>query len=186
MSYQKITTCEEDAISNLIPLFKQSTVKDLVSITGDRYQDLANTLHDIYNARFLDRATGISLDYLGAQVGQPRPLYGPATTDNKYRALIKARIAANRSNGTLPEIYNILGFLGAKNIIAEDVPNAAMRINIQGDFLLSLQEILTTLIGATAPISLEINSYSDHFFGFLEDSESFGFDDGELGDSVQI
>lgn len=187
MTYNKITTHKEDSISNLIFDFKKEIldIKEIVSIDGDRFQTLENTLYDIYLSQFIDFATGISLEIIGKEVGEPRPISGDAATDDDiYRYLIKARIAANRSNGTLPEIYNILGLLGATDIISNDVPNAALQLYIKGDLLLPLEDILKTLIGATAPISLEITEYSDMPFGFIEDPKSYGFDEGELGDSI--
>lgn len=184
MIYTKIIDHLEDSVSNLIFQFRDgSDIEKLVSSDGQRFQDIENSLFDVYNCQFIDRATGINLDFIGNEIGQPRPLSGD-TSDNTYRYLIKAKIAANRSNGTLPEIYNILGLLGATGIIAQDIPHAALQLNIKGDLLVSLAEILKALIGATAPIELEINQYTDTPFGFLEDPESFGFDEGELGDSI--
>ena len=188
MTYTKITTHKEDAIANLIFQFrKDSNVKDLIEILGNRFQDLEDSLNDVYLAQTLDLSDTYSLNLIGEMVGMPRPITGTASTDNnKYRALIKAKIAQNRSNGTLTDVYNILGLLGATNILARDVPHAALKLQISGDLLLELSEILTIIKGATAPISLEITEFTATPFGFIEDLNSYGFGVGELGDSITI
>lgn len=188
MTYTKITTHKEDAVSNLIfELRKNSNVKDLIVILGDRFQELEDVLSDIHDSQFIDKADTYSLNLIGEIVGIQRPLTGAASTDNdKYRALIKAKIAQNRSNGTILDVYNILGLLGANNIITRDVPNAALKIQISGNLLLDLSEIIAIIKGATAPISLEITKYTATPFGFLENPLAYGFGVGELGDSISI
>lgn len=187
MTYQKISTITQDAIYNLIPIFEESTVRYLVESFGISFQELADTLHDVYDSQFIDRATGISLNNISKEVGIPRPITGEAATDdNKYRALIKAKIAANRSNGTIKDLYNILGLLGATSINISDIPYAAIRINIKGQFLLTLEEMLNILVGATPPISIEINKLSSTPFGFKNNPNAFGFGVGKLGRSKQI
>lgn len=183
MTYTKILDHETESINNLIFEFKKTTIQDLIKINGENFQELENAISDIYDSQFIDRATGISLDLIGNETGQLRPVTGDIT-DNTYRYLIKAKIAANRSNGTLPEIYNILGLLGAIGIKAQDIPHATLKLNLKGNLLLPLIDILKTLIGATAPISLEINKYTDTPFGFDGDTDSYGFGIGELGDTI--
>lgn len=188
MTYTKITTHKQDSINNLIfELRKNSNVKDLIEILGDRFQELEDVLSDIYDSQFIDIADTYSLNLIGDMVGMLRPLTGDASTNNdKYRALIKAKIAQNRSYGTILDVYNILGLLGANSILARDIPNAALKLQISGNLLLTLSEILTIIKGATAPISLEITEYTATPFGFLEDPNTFGFGVGELGDSITI
>jgi hypothetical protein len=186
MTYTKITTHKQDSVNNLIFQFrKESNVKDLIEIDGDRFQELEDSLNDVYNSMIIDLSDTYSLNLIGEMVGIPRPLSGEASTDdNKYRALVKAKIAQNRSHGTITDVYNILGLLGANKIIARDVPHASLKLQISGDLLLSLSEIITIIKGATAPISLEITEFTSTPFGFLEDPTAYGFGVGELGDSI--
>jgi len=49
-------------------------------------------------------ATGIWLDWLGARVGEPRN----GQLDGNYAVQIHARVLANRSSGTIPELYQVV------------------------------------------------------------------------------
>lgn len=60
-----------------------------------RCQELEDTLWDIFDTRFIERAEGTQLDVLGRIVGQVR--IGP--DDATYRVFIRTRIIANKSRG---------------------------------------------------------------------------------------
>jgi hypothetical protein len=182
-NYTKITTHEQDAIDNFIFIFrKKGNVKDL--FLGDRWQDIENCISDIYDSRFIDRATGVSLDQIGLEVGEPRPLFGPAATDDViYRILIKARIAANASNSLLSDVVGIMQILGAENIYVRYLFPAGFYIAYSGADILTKSEIRDILISATEPVSIDIVKISStRPFGFLGNPLAYGLDDGLLGE----
>jgi len=59
----------------------------------------------------IDDSEGIQLDVIGLIVGQQRA----GLTDTVYRMYLRARIAANRSSGTNPDIYNVFRLLFGVN-----------------------------------------------------------------------
>ena len=74
----------------------------------NQVQHLEDAIFAVRNAFNLDTATGFRLDWIGAKVGQPR-----LGNDTTYRALIKARIKVNRSQGQFPDFLAVCGILFA-------------------------------------------------------------------------
>jgi hypothetical protein len=74
----------------------------------------------------VDNAQGVQLDNLGALVGQPRlgGLYPTGESDAAYRPKVKARSLANRSEGTTPELQEILSVLIGAQLLGVDVVDA--------------------------------------------------------------
>lgn len=182
--YTKITTHEADIKKRLLFQFrkKNGTFTQLVSALGNRYQGIENVLNDIYLKRFIDNAEGVILDWIAQESGiKQRPIN---FTDEQFKILIKAQIAVNTSQGIKSNIENILKILGSEKTNMNDIPYASAVIQIRGDLLISFDDIKNILIKATAPISFQIIKYTDIPFGFLEDPTSFGFYEGELGDSI--
>jgi hypothetical protein len=71
------------------------------------YGLLMETMAAMGDALDIDKAEGAMLDAAGANVGQAR---GQAD-DGIYRALVKTRIAANMSDGTIDTMLGIMAFL---------------------------------------------------------------------------
>lgn len=67
------------------------------------YQSIENMLQDLLNDRSIDTAAGVQLDMIGAVVGQLRQ----GLDDTTYRRYIRARIAANRSNGVSEDLIRV-------------------------------------------------------------------------------
>lgn len=62
----------------------------------------------------LDNAIGIQLDALGESIGRKRTLtfqplngFNPILDDNTYRLALKAKVAMNNWDGTIPQMYEI-------------------------------------------------------------------------------
>jgi len=76
-------------------------------------QNLCNSMHELFD---IDQAVGEQLDFLGQWVGITRrvnvPSFGDISLDDdRYRQIIKAKIAANHWDGTIPnalEIFSIV------------------------------------------------------------------------------
>ena len=75
----------------------------LIGIFLDQIQEAENALFELATERFANSAVGIQLDGIGDIVGQERQGLG----DNDYRSLIRARIKANNSEGTAPDIIGV-------------------------------------------------------------------------------
>lgn len=80
----------------------------------DIVDDISVTISDFDGNYDIDNAVGYQLDVIGMMVGvnrlltiQPSDGSSPLVNDTTYRFLIRAKIAQNKWNGTIPELYNI-------------------------------------------------------------------------------
>lgn len=181
-------------LKDLLPAFqKQSNIvfnhAVFMGIIGKYIQEIEDLFFLILVQKILATATGINLEYLGQLVGRPRPLTGTASTDdNAYRALIYAKIAANTSQSTRPDIIAILKILGENLPKIKDLYPATLKVEyakskIPNTFL-TVADVKNILRGAVAPINLEVSRYTDTPFGFADDANASGFDVGELSEGV--
>lgn len=79
-------------------------------VTG--LQELENAVHSVITLRQVDNATLTQLQVLGKIVGQR---YAAEDVET-YRGLIKARIAANRSSGTIDDLLRVIQALDYAHI----------------------------------------------------------------------
>lgn len=79
----------------------------LVAAYGAAFQLAEDTLYSIRENSRLPYATGDALDQWGALVGEARL----GLDDNVYRGFISARIVANRSDGSLPSLAQVLALI---------------------------------------------------------------------------
>lgn len=100
----------------------------LVKVFAARVQDLEDALWQLFVDRTKDNATGAMLDIIGRIVGQNRNGYG----DDDYRVFINARILANRSSGSIPEVLAVLRTLiplpSALTLIEEGPASFVVRV----------------------------------------------------------
>ena len=78
-------------------------IETLIGIFLDQIQEAENALFELATERFVENAIGVQLDGIGDIVGQERQGLG----DDDYRPLIRARIKANNSEGTAPDIIGV-------------------------------------------------------------------------------
>jgi len=132
------------AVARLIQQYRDKPrMEALIAIYSRQVQDLEDALWQLATERFADTAIGAQLDVLGIIVGQERQGLG----DDDYRALIAARIAANNSEGTAPDIYKVaLAALGgAGNVRIEFKPPASFIVYFE-DPIPFADEIINDLI----------------------------------------
>lgn len=77
--------------------------EELVRILAEEVQEIEDALWQIAQDD-VDSAIGVQLDGFGEIVGAERE----GLSDANYRALIRATIRANRSEGTTPDLYSIV------------------------------------------------------------------------------
>lgn len=98
----------EIAFERLPERFRKPNNLDLYYVLyGYGYDEMHEALDGVKDSRDISKASGKSLDYLGANVGQLRQ----GEDDERYRLLIKTRIIANLSMGDIPTINHILSTL---------------------------------------------------------------------------
>lgn len=80
-----------------------NNLEKLLYVLTQPAQDIENAGQQLMVYRFVDSAVGVQLDVLGRLVGQPRG----GLDDDTYRRYIRARIAANKSEGQFEDIINV-------------------------------------------------------------------------------
>lgn len=93
-----------EAVAHLINFFRKPRNSAFLSALCEPIQNIEDVLWATYNAFDLDTAVGDQLDKLGALVGELRN----DRVDANYRTAIRVRILVNSSQGTLPELIDIL------------------------------------------------------------------------------
>ncbi|MED3932975.1 hypothetical protein [Priestia megaterium] len=83
---------------------ENSNLGKIFSLLDDEINQLKNTFSLIEEWRDLNQAQGKTLDLIGNDVGQKRG----KTNDSVYRALIKSKIARDRSDGTFNKVIEVL------------------------------------------------------------------------------
>lgn len=184
-----ITDHATQAGNRVIDWFKGGTFQELVEALAGRYQGLEDVVYPLIEAKYLANATGATLDGIGLLVGIARTV---GQTDDAYRVLIYAKIAANISEGRMPDIYNIMSTLQATNIKGFDMYPAAIHLQYGqspiapncGCIRRILEGVDDTNSGATAPIEIDLVqdiSESGIPFGFAGTVGAGGFGVGSIG-----
>lgn len=113
----KITEKNNHATEALAQLFEQfigkSNIEALLSSFLPEIQELEEVLYSLFDERILDTAVGAQLDVLGRLVQEPRR----TDIDEDYRKYIKGRIAANRSQGKIGDLINIMDLISEDDAI---------------------------------------------------------------------
>ncbi|WP_103110756.1 DUF2612 domain-containing protein [Brevibacillus reuszeri] len=135
-------------------------------------EDAAVTVANYIPIAFsVDQAVGVQLNTLGDLVGRSRYLpfqladgSSPVLDDSNYRIALKAKIAQNQWEGTLPQIYELWADLFPNaRLKLKDNQNMSMKATIRGE--LGLQSVLLVTVGYIIPkpagVSLTISWESE-------------------------
>jgi hypothetical protein len=151
-------TATTDALKKLPYQFKdKENWGKLITIIGDKYQELYDVFDDIENAFDIDTAVGDQLDKIGGLLGFPRYGYG----DSDYRKILKAIASIlfpNRGNAkTLLDIIHALLDPDVEQVIYQENYPASYLITLVGDNL-PLLEILKILLpyGKPAGVGMHV------------------------------
>ena len=130
----------EEAFNRLPERFRKPNNKKLYYVLyGYGFDEVEKALEGVEDSRDLKKASGKSLDYLGANVGQLRQ----GEDDDRYRLLIQTKIIANLSMGDIPTINKVMSvlygedYLGIKegyldNLFLYNEP-ASIKLYMSGD-----------------------------------------------------
>ena len=161
-------------------------LKHILTIEGDRTQDIENALYTLLTDRWLDDAEGKQLDELGDIVGEPRL----GRLDETYREAIGVRITLSRGGGE-PEI--IIAFcqniLGAEDVRLQELFPAKLRIFLDVDVTAAQAARIRSIVAAGVGTVLVETSGGLTPFGFSELGEPAPVDVagfGELGDDPMV
>jgi len=123
----------------------------LLYVLLKKFDDVSQVLVQLDTSLDLDAAMGAQLDMLGATVSagrtvgfQPSDGVSPVLDDATYRLYIKAKIAQNQWDGTLPSLYPIWQQLFPDGkIIIIDNQNMTADITLTGTFTSIIQDLIT-------------------------------------------
>ena len=123
----------------------------LLKVLLKKFDDTSQVMVQFDTALDLDSAVGAQLDMLGATAGafrtvgfQPSDGVSPVLDDATFRILIKAKIAQNQWDGTLPSLYPIWASLFPDgSIIIIDNQNMTADITLKGSFTSIIQDLIT-------------------------------------------
>lgn len=108
------TTIRAVASQNLLlsPLRRKPRVVALIEAIAGAWQTLEDASWSVFEDTLLENASGKELDQWGGYVGARRG----DLVDAEYRRVIQARISANRSIGTEPDIIRVF-----QSLVGDDV-----------------------------------------------------------------
>lgn len=121
----------ERALERLPFQFKQAPViQAVLTALARQLQEVEDALWQLRLLRSIDDSEGKQLDTIGDIVGQPRG----GLPDNLYRAVIRGRIAANRSLGEYRDFHEVMALIyGVESAwtIRDYYPAGLMVLNLE-------------------------------------------------------
>lgn len=96
-----------EAQARLLSVFKKPKILALTGAMADSAQKLEDVIWQVINLRNIDDGFGNQLDVIGRLVGEPRN----GKTDTQYKPFLRIRIAADKCQGTIPEVLNIVNMV---------------------------------------------------------------------------
>jgi len=111
MAYEKKTNLVEEALGDVKGELRRAVdFAALLVLTVTQEQELEDSASDSLVSFYVDDAVGDQLDILGRVVDQDRV----GLVDEEYRAAIRGKVRANKSNATLPALLAVMNALFAE------------------------------------------------------------------------
>lgn len=133
-------------LARLPEQFKSKTmiIKLLAGLLAE-FQPLEDALWQLLTQRGIDSAVGTQLDAIGVLVKQPRN----GLSDADYPRYLRAKIATNRSKGTVEDLIKIA------NLVVDDKPNSTIWVETVGPaaVVVHIRNTLPSLATQTALLS---------------------------------
>lgn len=162
-------------------------VNGTVEAIVDPLQDVQDTLYAMLTQTYVTNAVGAQLDIVGQYVGIQRL----GKSDDLFRLFIQVQIAINNSQGLPDQLEAIMLLItGGTNCLYIPYYPAAMFLQVNVDLEAYLAAIgvsqseFQMLFGETIPAGVLLYPISwyngpHNAFGFLEDPDALGYDQGE-------
>jgi len=146
----------EGAVSLFIEQFKAKPNLDAWTKSYlKQIQDLEDAVFEVIFARVLETAIGVQLSIIGAIVQQPRT----TDDDDRYRAMIRARIAINLSHSTAEDLIRVAGLILSpfnENFRVRDEPPAQIRLEVLDPLLSTEADLLFNLLELADPAGVRL------------------------------
>lgn len=180
MTIQYIMDHVDNGLQRVLSQFDKSpNLRGCLGVLLLQVQELENTLLDLFLSRTLEGASGEQLDTIGRIVGEPRGGLG----DGDYRRFLQVRIAVNFSQGERDRLTDIIALAtGSDDVHFQPNYPAAFIVSYTVATPLSdavRARVLKALEDATGSgIGYNLVEATDDYFGFAEDDDALGFDEG--------
>lgn len=180
----------ERALAMILGQFDGSPVlQALVRIIADEIQELERVILDVWASRLIDLATGVQLDLIGKIVVLPRE----GLLDDDYRKLLLVKIQVNVSDGTPEEVIDVVRRVTGARVHYSRLEPIGFQVEMivqsggePSDALVArLKKFLDLMRPAAVPIGLVSQTISPGYFGFAEDPNALGFDQGRFLTTVK-
>lgn len=86
---------------------ENSSISKMMKLAAHHIEESEQLLNQIHDWRDIDKAKGVTLDYIGRNIGQDRMGFD----DNAFRMLLKSRIIRNNSDGSLPTVLHFVSLI---------------------------------------------------------------------------
>lgn len=146
----------EDAVSLFIEQFKGKPNLDAWAKSYlKQVQDLEDATFEIIFARVLEAAVGVQLSIIGEIVGQPRT----TSDDDRYRTMIRARIAINLSHATAEDLITIAALILSpfgESFRVRDEPPAQIRVEVLDPLISTDADLFFDLLDLADPAGVRL------------------------------
>lgn len=182
MSVDKINNHIEQAEDRLIEQYKQAEkLKSILQSFNRETQDLEDAIHELFEGRWIDNASGQLLDDFGTIIGQDRLGFDDAF----YKILLFVKLGQNISQGETERVIDIYKIITRATIaqLQEHYP-AGMTLLSNGTINPITAEFIYNQLQAVTGAGIRIDrigEFSEEPFGFVGAPTALGF--GTVADS---
>lgn len=175
-----------DGLGRILSQFDRSpTLRGVAAAFLSQVQDAENTLLDLFYSRTIAGASGAQLDVIGRVVGEPRD----GLNDSDYRRFLQVRIAVNFAQGERGRLVDIVALAtGSDDVHFQPNYPAAFIVSyvVGTSFSEALRARVKALIEAAtgSGIGFTVVEAPDDYFGFAEDDDALGFDEGTWSEII--
>ncbi len=176
--FEKTTDHDTRALGDLLQQFKgRPNIEAFLRAFATKAQEVENALWQLVTERWLHTAVGAQLDLLGRLLRRDRA----GLSDDVYRGILRAIIAARLSSGTHPEVLRVVqlainaAVTGGHLKITRQPPAGAEVFLDNQALLAGLGVHVADLIALAASMGIRI------VFTYIEVDSAFAFDDANIG-----
>lgn len=179
---------EQEAVDVLTSKLKKGSLIGVARFHAQLSQRAEDLVWMTMEQRLISQAKGVFLDFWGSVVGVDRG----GLTDGEYRRFIRARIAINGSLGEIERLIALILILtDADEAMLTQLYPAGLWFQYQAPLSLSLSTAARERVKAwmkeakAAGVKIHyIVEYDEGAFGFEDDDDALGFDEGGLAEII--
>ncbi len=171
---------ESDSENKLLWQYKGSeTVKGFLhALSTNQVQEIESAAHKLYQKYDIDLSDGTQLDVIGELLNKKRE----NVSDAVYKVLLKGQAAANSSEGSFTDVYDVTKILtNASQIKIIPLYPATILIYINTGLLAEIQSEIFDIIQNSLSAGVELEG-----IGFVRESGWFGWNDDPTAEGFNV